>query len=202
MTPDNTARVCVPVCEQSLSALKEACQKASIVADMIELRLDCLDATEFARVPASIESLLSSLSCPAIVTFRAAEQGGHRAVNDDERRVFWGTQANDSAAALFDIEGDLLRGLTVQIDRSRIICSHHDFAGVPENLEQIYEELAATSSRVIKIAVQARDITDCVPVFQLLARAGRESREVIAIAMGDSGIATRILGPSRGAFLT
>jgi 3-dehydroquinate dehydratase/shikimate dehydrogenase len=202
MSPDNTARVCVPVCEKSLSALKEACQKASVVADMVELRLDCLNATEFATAAANIESLVSSLSCPAIVTFRAAEQGGRRTVSDDERRVFWGTQANDSAAALFDIEGDLFRGFTFQIDRSRMICSHHDFVGVPENLEQIYEELAATSARVIKIAVQASDITDCVPVFQLLARAGRESREVIALAMGDSGIATRILGPSRGALLT
>src|SRR6185295_8004499 len=41
-----------------------------------------------------------------------------------------------------------------------------------------------------------------IPVFRLLDRARSESREAIAIAMGNAGIATRILGPSRGAFLT
>ncbi|HYY57965.1 MAG TPA: shikimate dehydrogenase, partial [Pyrinomonadaceae bacterium] len=42
----------------------------------------------------------------------------------------------------------------------------------------------------------------CIAVFRLLDRARREGREVIAIAMGQAGIATRILGPPRGAYLT
>ena len=39
-------------------------------------------------------------------------------------------------------------------------------------------------------------------MFQLIDRARSEGREIIAIAMGNAGIATRILGPSRGSFLT
>jgi 3-dehydroquinate dehydratase/shikimate dehydrogenase len=39
-------------------------------------------------------------------------------------------------------------------------------------------------------------------VFALIDRARSEDRDIIAIAMGDAGIATRILGPSRGEFLT
>jgi 3-dehydroquinate dehydratase/shikimate dehydrogenase len=54
----------------------------------------------------------------------------------------------------------------------------------------------------MKIAVQGDEITDCIPVFDLLERARREGRELIAIAMGAAGIATRVLGPSRGSFLT
>ncbi|HET6889764.1 MAG TPA: shikimate dehydrogenase, partial [Pyrinomonadaceae bacterium] len=65
-----------------------------------------------------------------------------------------------------------------------------------------YQRLARTPARIIKIAVQAHDITDCIPIFGLLQRARDERREAIAIAMGSAGIATRILGPSRGAFLT
>ena len=38
--------------------------------------------------------------------------------------------------------------------------------------------------------------------LQNLERAEREGRKVIAIAMGQAGIMTRILGPSRGSFLT
>ncbi|HYJ86755.1 MAG TPA: shikimate dehydrogenase, partial [Pyrinomonadaceae bacterium] len=49
---------------------------------------------------------------------------------------------------------------------------------------------------------KANDSIDCLPVFDLLERAHEDGREMIAIAMGDAGVATRILGPSRGAFLT
>ena len=54
----------------------------------------------------------------------------------------------------------------------------------------------------MKIAVRANDATDCLSIFHLLQRAEREGREMIAIAMGQAGIMTRILGPSRGSFLT
>src|SRR6185503_4083079 len=80
--------------------------------------------------------------------------------------------------------------------------SHHDFSGVPADLDQIYDRLAQTPARVLKIAVQANEIVDCIPVFRLIERAYRENREIIAIAMGNAGIVTRILGPSRGSFLT
>ena len=68
MTPDNTARVCVPVCEKSLSALKEACQKASSVADVVELRLDCLDETELAGAAANIKR---QIRIGAVIFFRS-----------------------------------------------------------------------------------------------------------------------------------
>jgi 3-dehydroquinate dehydratase/shikimate dehydrogenase len=54
----------------------------------------------------------------------------------------------------------------------------------------------------LKLAVQANEITDCIPIFRLLERARQDGREIIAIAMGAAGIMTRILGPARGAFLT
>src|SRR4029079_15783762 len=111
-----------------------------------------------------------------------------------------------SRTALADIESDLVLDGALDVggpfDWSRVIVSHHDFVGVPHDLEQIYERLAATPAHVVKIAVGANDITDCIRIFHLLERARREKRNLIAIAMGNAGIATRILGPSRGAFLT
>jgi 3-dehydroquinate dehydratase/shikimate dehydrogenase len=98
------------------------------------------------------------------------------------------------------VEADLVAELSP--NWARIIVSHHDFSGVPDDLEQIYERLAGTPAAIVKIAVQATDITDCLPIFYLLDRARREGRELIAIAMGNAGIATRVLGPSRGSFLT
>lgn len=189
-----TTRVCVPVCEKNLDALRSTCERAVEWADFVELRLDCLDCQ-----PEKISELLQGLGRPVILTLRPSEQGGHRNINREERETFWRT-APRGESVWWDVEADLFQNLSP--DWSRVIASHHDFSGVPTDLQQIYEGLAGTPAHVLKISVQAHDIVDCIPVFQLLDRARREGRELIAIAMGNAGIATRVLGPSRGAFLT
>lgn len=196
--PTNTSkktRVCVPICEKDLASFRNSCELATEWADVIELRLDCLK-----DLPEDAASVLNSLSRPVILTFRPTEQGGHRDSTRADRIAFWTTLAPQIQSDWWDVEGDLIGDLS--LDWSRIIVSHHDFSGVPNDLEQIYERLAATPAAVVKIAVQATDITDCLPIFHLLDRARDEGRELIAIAMGNAGIATRILGPSRGSFLT
>jgi 3-dehydroquinate dehydratase/shikimate dehydrogenase len=183
-------QVCVPVCEKNLDALESASARACEWADIVELRLDCLTtlAEDWQRV-------LGRISRPVILTFRPAEQGGYRELDRQTRESFWQTAPRTN---WWDVESDL----AVDRDWSRVIISHHDFSGVPADLAHIYEQLAATPTGVVKISVNANDIVDCIPVFQLLDRARAEGRDMIAIAMGNAGIATRILGPSRGSFLT
>ena len=182
-------RLCVAVCEKTIEALESAAIRATESADIVELRIDCLTRLE------DLTPVLNRISCPVILTFRPDEQGGYRVLDHQARKLFWNSAPETE---WWDIETDL----ALETDWSRIIISHHDFSGVPEDLTQIYERLAETPARVLKVAVQANDIVDCIPVFQLLDRARSEGREMIAIAMGDAGLATRILGPSRGAFLT
>jgi len=179
------------VCERDLDALWSACERAVEWADWIELRLDCLE---------EIPDNFKEMTRPLILTFRPAEQGGYRELTREERQRFWSSKAPHGETVWWDIEGDLVHDLAP--DWSRVIVSHHDFSGVPADLEQIYERLAHTPAAVIKIAVQANDILDCLLLFKILDRARSEEREIIAIAMGNAGIATRVLGPSRGSFLT
>jgi 3-dehydroquinate dehydratase/shikimate dehydrogenase len=62
--------------------------------------------------------------------------------------------------------------------------------------------MSRTKARFLKIAVTANDTVDCLPVFALLERGLNADREMISVAMGMPGLATRVLGPSRGAYLT
>ena len=188
-------RICVPVCENNPDAFEHACERANEWADIVELRLDCLRTQDVSLD--LIQRCLNRISRPVILTFRPAEQGGHRELDRETRRSFWNTAPQ---TAWWDLESDLTSDPA--FDWSRIIVSHHDFSGVPHDLAPIYDRLAATPARVIKIAVRANDIVDCIPVFKLVERARAEGRDVIAIAMGNPGLATRVLGPSRGAFLT
>jgi 3-dehydroquinate dehydratase/shikimate dehydrogenase len=188
--PSSSAKICVPVCQTDLGALGTIED-----AEFIELRLDSLE-----NDPDNLTEILKKIDGPVILTFRPSEQGGHRHLTREQRLNFWNHVAPRGDRIWWDVEGDLAHELSP--DWSRVIVSHHDFNGVPDDLLGIYNQLAATPARVIKIAVQVHDIVDCVPVFELLSRANNEGREIIPIAMGNAGIATRVLGPSRGAFLT
>src|SRR5229473_7716889 len=202
----NAAKICVPVCVPRASELSQAIARAAEVADIIELRLDCLLATELDSAKGILDSLIGNTEATIILTMRSSEQGGRVSLDLDQRSQFWAMLSAAAENCLKDFELDLAQQYAQradqQVDWSKVICSYHNFAGVPPNLEQIYESMVATPARILKIAVQADDATDCLSVFSLLDRARREGREMIAIAMGPAGIMTRILGPSRGSFLT
>ena len=191
-----TTRICIPVCAKDLSTFQSLCKRAVEWADIVELRLDCYKPEDLSTVV----SQLNNLSRTVILTFRPSEEGGYQDLSVAARETFWKTQAPRGDAIWWALEADLAHH--VSPDWSRTILSHHDFSRVPTDLETIYERLAQSPAGVIKIAVQAHDIVDCIPVFRLIERARSEGREIIAIAMGDAGNTTRILGPSRGAFLT
>src|SRR5688572_25096021 len=148
----NRTRVCVPVCEKNLSAFNSACERAIEWGDVVELRLDCLESQDLSAAV----SQLSKLAHPVILTFRPSEQGGYRDLTREERACFWKTQAARGDFVWWDVEADLAQDLSP--DWSRTIVSHHDFSGVPADLETIYERLAQTPARVLKIAVHANEI--------------------------------------------
>jgi 3-dehydroquinate dehydratase/shikimate dehydrogenase len=202
----NAAKICVPVCVSRASELSEAIARAGEVADIIELRLDCLLEAELDSAKSVLSSLIGKAGALIILTMRSGEQGGRASLDLDHRSQFWASIGSTVENCLKDFELDLVqeyeRRADERVNWSKVICSHHDFVSVPSDLETIFERMAAAPARILKIAVQADDATDCIPVFRLLERAQREGREMIAIAMGPAGLVTRILGPSRGSFLT
>ena len=201
MKADSKVRICVPLCEKTFDAVEAVLPKATAVADLIEIRLDCLDPLELEKAPTRLASISKKISVPLILTLRPAEEGGNRELGQDERRSFW--QRIQVEDALLDIELNLLRAMDMgSIDWNRMICSHHDFSGVTPSVNESYTEMVKTPARILKLAVHANDVTDCLALFDLLKRARADRREVIAIAMGTAGITTRVLGPLYGSYLT
>lgn len=196
------AKVCVPICVERVNELDSAIKRAAEVADIIEIRFDCVDVSSLDEVLRDLDRLCKLADRPFIVTFRPAEQGGHRAISLNERLDFWSREFSLKPGDFADIEAKLPSDQTARLSPDKVISSHHDFLGVPSNLIELYEQMTKTSAAVIKVAVHAEDAVDCLPIFDLLDRAQTDGREMIAIAMGQAGIMTRILGPSRGSFLT
>lgn len=90
---------------------------------------------------------------------------------------------------------------TVDDTRSpRLILSVHDFDGAPEDLEQIVRKVFETQpSAIAKIAFRAQTITESFRALDLMKAHGAR---VVAIAMGEEGLWTRVLARKLGAFGT
>jgi 3-dehydroquinate dehydratase/shikimate dehydrogenase len=184
----NNGKICVPVTGATADEMIENIRRAAVFADVIELRIDSLDSNE-------IQPLLENLKHrqtrgPFLVTFRPKEQGGYRELTRFERREFW-SGIGDGFWGV-DLEQDIVGDFNTTTIRS-----YHDFGDVPDNPDKIYQQLQGAD--IIKIAVQAEDITGGVPVWKLLQKA---NVPLIPIAMGEAGKWTRIMGLAFGAPLT
>ncbi len=195
----NNAKVCISVCAETADEFNRKVKEAAKMADVVELRFDCLDTTD-------VRPFLDSL--PAIdkqylFTFRPKEQGGRGNISFTERLKFWEHLfRQDRDNEMIDIEFDLRGQQIFDSASATTIVSSHDFTGRSESapLDNIQND--QLPRKVVKIAVQANDITDSIGVWKLLVKANRQNRQIIPIAMGEAGKWTRILGLAHGAFMT
>lgn len=213
MANSSKTRICVPVCANEFEEFRQQLQLAAEVADIVELRLDCLAADALHAACEGLAEFVADTDVPLILTFRSHSQGGKRHIADTDHILFLETVAlplsrlAEAGDLFIDVEGHLLgdpRAIIVceQIGWERIICSHHEFSGDPIDLDAVFDRLSLTPARIIKIAVRTLDAADVVPIFNLLERSAKENRELIPIGMGEAGVSTRILGPAYGAFLS
>ena len=198
---DRIARVCAVVKEETVDAARAAMHQAAGVADLIELRLDALRDFDFGEVNA-LGPLLEKKPLPVIITCRSSAEGGRQPV-DDRVRLRLLVEGARHGADYCDIEAaHYAEAAALSPDISRLIVSYHNFDETAVDIETVYDRVTALPAAVHKIVTRANKITDSLAIFNLLERARREGKPLIAIAMGQAGIITRVLGPSRGSFLT
>ena len=169
--------------------MQDACQGG---ADAVECRLDYL-----ASPPdeAQLQRLLHQTPLETIVTYRPTRQGG-RFAGDEQRRLDVLRQAAAQAPAFIDIERGTPPG---HWPPGSIILSHHDFSGRPDDLPALARELDDSPAAVNKIVFMAQGPEDALAALDLprLCR-----KPTIALAMGESGVISRLLAGRVGAFGT
>ncbi len=198
---ENPVRVCAVIAEVTMDAARTAIRRTASIADLIEVRLDYLRDFDFANLD-DLRALLEGKPLPTIITCRATSEGGIQQV-DDRIRLRLLIEGARLVADYCDIEAThYAQASALSPDISRLIVSYHNFDETPADLEAVYNRLTALPAVVHKIVTRANTITDSLAIFNSLERARREGTRLIAIAMGQAGIITRVLGPSRGSFLT
>src|SRR5215213_236363 len=213
MSLESKARVCVPVCVRSAGELCDAVARASALADVVELRLDCLDDGEVEGAFPLLPGIVTPPRLPFVLTHPPAGQAGRRRLDPPEPLRFSPrtsellNDADERARVYADVELDLLESphaehLREILEGFTLICSHHDFLQTPSDPGALYERMARTGARVLKVAARAEDATDCAPLLALIERARRDGLEMIAVSMGEAGVLTRVLATAFGAALT
>jgi 3-dehydroquinate dehydratase/shikimate dehydrogenase len=161
-------------------------------ADLIELRLDTVSDP-------SAAGALAGRKKPVIVTCRHQSQGGHFTGSEAERRAIL-SEAITLGAEYVDLEWrESCRDLMQMTGGRRVIVSHHDFNGMPENLYSLSREMLGSGAEIVKLAVTAHSLTDTLALREI----GRNTRvPVLLIAMGEAGIASRVLASWMGSAWT
>ena len=164
-----------------------AARDAATPADMVEIRLDGVEALDLAAA-------LSGRRRPVVATCRPAWEGGRFDGSEEERASIL-EQALADGAEFVDVEWRALKGAQgqrfrriVQRDPARIILSSHDFDQVPGDLRDRLRDMRSTGPGTVKIAVTPSRLTDTLPLREIA-----QEGDAVVIAMGDAGVPSRLL---------
>jgi 3-dehydroquinate dehydratase/shikimate dehydrogenase len=206
--------ICVPVfvkpkvdVEEAIAAAEDALE--GLAPDkgggMIELRCDTATSRGLAAA-------LDAARVPVIVTMRPTWEGGFSEKSDAERIALW-EEAMEAGAEYIDIEletWEKSRAVREAIEDAaekngtRLLLSNHCFGGRPKDLDQRLARLRAVkAARVLKIAWKAESLIDGIDALALTRENPRgDGRPLIALAMGEEGLISRLLAKKFGAPLT
>lgn len=160
-------------------------------AGFIEVRLDYL-----AKAP-DFKRLLHHKPCALLATVRRLEDGGRWNDSEEARQTLL-RQAIAAGFDWVDLETDVADRIPRYKNVRRIV-SYHNMETTPPDLEKIHATLCQQDADVVKIAVRAHSPLDNLRVLALL----RDSpKPTVAIAMGDMGVVSRIVGRKLGSPFT
>ena len=190
--------ICVSIMGRDEAELERKVERAlSLGGDLVELRLDFLLELDVGR----LGNIISSLADKVIITLRPSWEGGHYSGGEEERIELL-RMLSDLKPAYMDLElaARNLAEISRELRRkSRLIISFHDFSGTPSE-----KELASRARKALrygdiaKIVTLSRGMDDNLGILRLYRLDGISVERLIAFAMGEAGVVTRILAPILG----
>ena len=176
--------------EDLLRDYHSACE----AADVVELRLDRLEADEVAGI-------FAAQGKPRIAACRSRAQGGFFSGSEAQRGEVL-KQAIAAGTEYVDLEFESAdEELLEDPGGSRKILSCHRRGGTPTDLEAIYRRMAARApGAILKLIPYADACSDNLRVRGVLRHARAEGRDLISFCMGERGKASRILASAWGSW--
>jgi len=185
-------RICAVIVNKDLEAIRGIEQ----FIELFEVRIDIIGD--------GWQELVKQLSKPWIACNRRMDEGG-RWKGDEARRIEELFQAMELGAGIVDIElrtRNLEQAIGLLKKRAKCLLSFHELGGTPslnEMREVIQRELQAGAD-ICKVVTTAQKFEDNIAVLKLITEFPEV--RVVSFAMGQLGIASRILCPLVGGDFT
>jgi 3-dehydroquinate dehydratase/shikimate dehydrogenase len=168
-----------------------------------ELRLDSLQ--DFSQLESQLRLMLMRLHFPqTIATCRLATAGGMlRGTTETQLAILSAAVRAGCQAVDVEIESVQKAGVAMlkELRPARIIVSYHNFQKTPA-LAATYRKLVRLPVQIVKIATQGRYLKDNLQIRRLLKAHRRQTPKLVALAMGPSGIPSRLLSLLWGSAFT
>ena len=193
-------RICAVVAAGTAAEMSRLVRAALRHTSTVELRLDWLHSdVERARFLRWLGKRRSR-GATFLATCRRREGGGKIAGGVD-RELYWLIQAREAGCQWCDLEVETLRKLPGQSVREypvppRVMLSVHDFERTPD-LPRTVNPPAHGGVDAVKIAAETRSIRDSVRLLRL----AHNSKNFVAVPMGEAGLPARILALREGSAL-
>ena len=196
-----TLRICVSILPKNNAEALRLIEKAeSAQADLIEVRLDCLEESR------SLQNLVKSTKIPLIATNKLkAERGFFSGTETDRQRTL--LNAAKSGFEYVDVDfTSSKRSETIGKIKDlnvKSIISYHKFEGVlsVSAMEKILDEQIANGASVCKIVLNANQIEDNLPILSFVSFASAKAN-LVCFCMGEHGKTSRLLSTVFGAYFT
>ena len=182
---------------EALSLIERA-EKAQ--ADLIEVRLDCLEASR------NLSDLVKSTKIPLIATNKLQSEKGNFAGTETERQqTLFNAAKNDFEYVDVDLSSPKHKET---IDKLKLlgakpIVSYHKFDGALSisEMEKVLEQEIASGASVCKIITTAKQIEDNLTALNFVSTMSSKTK-LVCFCMGELGKVSRLLSPMFGAFFT
>ncbi|MDR3632699.1 MAG: shikimate dehydrogenase [Isosphaeraceae bacterium] len=186
------AKICVTIGRGRHSSLAEEWKAAAGAgAELVELRIDCL------RRDPDLKRILAERHTPLIFTIRRGADGGLWRGNEEKRQQLL-REAIVAGVDYVDLEMDIASKIR-RFGKTQRIVSYHNLKNTPQEIQDVAEQCDEMDADVVKVATNALTLADASRVLQLATTAAVPT---VAIAMGELGVFTRILGAKYGAPFT
>ncbi len=180
-------QICVSLGQETTRQVIERMGELAPLADLFEVRGDRIADLD-------LLSILRAKTTPLIFACRSVEQGGHYDWPADRRRQLL-LEAVKRGYDWVDVElSSSFLDVMMEKAGGGLIVSHHDFAGMPDDLDLLYAEMSEKGADVVKIAVTPRSFADVGRLIEFAQRTSASGGPgLVCVGLGPLGAPTRLL---------
>jgi 3-dehydroquinate dehydratase/shikimate dehydrogenase len=197
-------KICVAVTGATANEMLSRAEQVSDSNPFIELRLDTLNKPQ--AILAKLKSFATTNRHVTMIATCRRTEGGGNFVGElfEQAEILEG--AAKAGCQLIDVEIESAETMRpadwkrLRASGAALILSYHDFSHT-RSLQKVFERMQHFDPEFYKIVSTARSLSDNIAVLDLLRQHG-DSTNMTAMAMGQPGIVSRLLGARTGSAFT